>query len=168
VKRSIKVGLISLAICAAVFGTAGSCESDASKSYEQRLANEKVVDPKRPTLEKANLQKKQKIDENPNQLGFVYLLSFGKPFGYYPVKGKISSSGSQLAPESEVLRPCGGGSCEFIVADGPQDDGTYGEGDPGIFFFTPDGNMVVTSLDYFYSQQPVAFGTDVLDLSKKG
>ena len=37
-----------------------------------------------------------------------------------------------------------------------KDDGTYGAGDPGNFFFTTDGVMVETSLDYIISNEPIA------------
>ena len=32
----------------------------------------------------------------------------------------------------------------------------YGDGDPGIFFYTADDVMVETSLDYVVSDQPLA------------
>jgi hypothetical protein len=42
-----------------------------------------------------------------------------------------------------------------VVVDGPQDDGSYGSGDPGIFFFLTNGTKVVTSLDYIQTDQPI-------------
>ena len=42
-----------------------------------------------------------------------------------------------------------------LTLDSSQDDGTYGEGDPGIFFFLADGTYVETTLDYVYSTQPI-------------
>ena len=82
-------------------------------------------------------------------------MSFGEFIGYYTIKGKISSNGSQVTPEDNVLCPYQTGeSC--LTTDGVQDDGTYGEGDPGIFFFTTEGAMVVTSLDYLYADQPIS------------
>lgn len=169
-KFHIKKGAVAALAAAGLFLTlgAGSCDNDATKAYDDRIKAEKavsVVKEGQITLEQKNLQEKQRRDERPNQIGYVYLLNFGKPFGYYVIKGKISSSGSQLAPENAVVQPCSG--CDRLVTDGPQDDNTYGEGDPGIFFFTPEGNMIVTSLDYFYSEQPVAFGEDVINLGKK-
>lgn len=165
------IGLIVAALLGGLIVSGCTSSSPAAEAYEKRVQAEKamsVVKEGVVTLEQKNLQEKQRRDERPNQLGYVYLLSFGKPFGYYPIKGKISSSGSQLAPEDEVVRMCYTGGCsEPQVVDGPQDDKTYGTGDPGIFFFTPDGNMIVTDLDYFYSEQPVAFGEDVVNLSTK-
>lgn len=33
--------------------------------------------------------------------------------------------------------------------------GSYGGGDPGIFFFLTNGTKVVTSLDYIQTDQPI-------------
>jgi len=79
--------------------------------------------------------------------------------GYYVTKGKISSSGSQATPEQDIHWTCGGTAgyygCQPVVVDGPQDDGSYGAGDPGIFFFLTNGTKVVTSLDYIQTDQPI-------------
>jgi hypothetical protein len=107
------------------------------------------------TLEKTNLAAKRKLEENPNRIGYLYLMSFGKFIGYYVTKGKISSNGSQATPEQDAVRYCQSGDCSWLALDGPQDDGSYGSGDPGIFFFTAEGKEVVTSLDYVYSDQPL-------------
>lgn len=116
------------------------------------------------SLETKNLKEKLRRDEeSAGKIGYVYIMTFGKFVGYYTITGKVSSNGSQLAPEEDVVRPCAG--CERLVVDGPQDDNTYGTGDPGIFFFTTEGAMVVTSLDYLYSDQPIA--VDVPKLNAK-
>jgi hypothetical protein len=112
------------------------------------------------SLEKTQLTERLKRQNKASAVGYVYLLNFGKPFGYYVIKGKVSNSGSQLAPEEELVRPCGG--CDRIATDGPQDDGTYGTGDPGIFFFTATGVMVETSVDYIYSDQPLELDVPLL------
>lgn len=118
------------------------------------------------TLEKQNLTEKRKREENPNAIGYVYLVSFGKPFGYYVTKGKISSNGSQLTPTDDVIWTCHSGDCSAVNVDGPQDDGSYGDKDPGIFFFTTDGTKVVTDLDYIHSDQPLAIDVPRLDGKK--
>lgn len=156
--------IFAIAGLALAFGLS-SCTEDPE--YKLRQQQNKEAQSKN-TLEKQNLQKRLELEEDANRIGYVYLVTFGKPFGYYVAKGKISSSGSQLDPEDLVN--CGRGQnvpggtaysdyCEVI--DGPQDDGTYGTGDPGIFFFTPDGTMVTTSLDYVYSTQPLPSALEV-------
>jgi hypothetical protein len=102
------------------------------------------------SLEAQNAKLKRDKEEDPNAIRYVYLLSFGQKIGYYVAKGKISSSSSQVGPESEVVYGGGNGN----VVDSAKDDGTYGPGDPGIFFFTTDGMMVETSLDYVVTDRP--------------
>lgn len=161
--RRTKIVVTALLAALAIILSLGACneKTELDKREEAQKGKKAVTN----SLEMQNLRKKIKIDENPNQLGYLYLLSFGKPFGYYVVKGKVSSAGSQLLPEDDLVWT--GTTSGYVATDGPQDDGTFGQGDPGIFFFTPEGNYVTTSLDYFYSQQPVAFGEDVIDLSAK-
>jgi hypothetical protein len=154
--------LAILAAVALVFGLA-ACSND-SESEARTQAQAAKADPNRKTLEKANLAERIKRQEQATKIGYVYLLNFGKPFGYYVIKGKVSSSGSQLTPEDDVIRSCGGGSCDWQVVDGAQDDGTFGTGDPGIFFFTTAGTMVETSIDYIYTDQPMDI--DVPELGK--
>lgn len=110
------------------------------------------------SLEIKNLKAKRGREENPDTTRYLYLMSFGKPIGYYVTKGKISSNGSQIGPETEVLRELSGNP----VVDSAQDDGSYGAGDPGIFFFTSDGVMVVTDLDYIQSDQPLNIDVPLL------
>lgn len=115
---------------------------------EEAQAKSQIVN----SLEKQNLEKKRDREENPDAVRYLYLMNFGQIVGYYVTKGKISSNGSQVGPETEVLRQLSGNP----VVDSAKDDGTYGTGDPGVFFFTTDDVMVETSLDYIQSDQPLA------------
>lgn len=115
------------------------------------------------SLEKQNLKKKLDKEEDPNAIRYVYILSYANIIGYYVIQGKVSSSGSQIGPEQEIINGGGNGN----VLDSAQDDGTYGDGDPGVFFFTTDGTMVETSLDYIISDRPIAVNAPVLGGSAK-
>ena len=44
----------------------------------------------------------------------------------------------------------------------PDVDGSYGENDSGIFFFTVDGNYVEWTGDYLYSDIPVDIANPVV------
>jgi hypothetical protein len=48
------------------------------------------------------------------------------------------------------------------VLDSPKDDGSYGNGDPGIFFFTADGAYVETDINYITSNQPINIDVPLL------
>lgn len=110
------------------------------------------------TLEKKNLELKRQREEDPNAVRYLYLSSFGQDKGYYITKGKISSSGSQRTPEQDNMWTCRANTssdCAAIVVDGAKDDGSYGSGDPGIFFFLAGGQMVETNYDFLISDKPI-------------
>lgn len=143
----------ALATAAVVTLLASGCvQSEAQKAYNARQDKQSAT-----TLQNsqalANLTEKRDRENDPNKVRYLYVMSFGDIVGYYITKGNITSNASQIAPESEVVKSYGG---EGYVVDSAQDDGTYGNGDPGVFFFTSDGTMVVTSLDYIQSDQPLA------------
>lgn len=137
------------AIAALTIGGLAACSSPGE--YEKRKeaqATSQIKD----SLEKKNLEKKRDKEEDPSAIRYLYLMNFGQIVGYYVTEGKVSSNGSQIGPESEAIRYYG----DTTVLDSAKDDGTYGDGDPGIFFFTTDGIMVETSLDYIMSDSPIA------------
>lgn len=155
----MKKFIIILSGLALIFGLSACSSSDIE---EREKLNDSVI--VKNSLETKNLKEKIRRDEeSAGKVGYVYIMTFGKFIGYYTITGKVSSNGSQLAPEEDVVHPCSG--CDRLVVDGPQDDNTYGSGDPGVFFFTTEGAMVVTSLDYLYSDQPIA--VDVPQLNSK-
>lgn len=133
------IGLAALTGCSTVKNAAREQAQKSSQSSGE-------------SLEIKNLKKKKQREENPSILRYVYLMNYGQIVGYYVAKGKISSSGSQIGPETEIVYGGGNGN----VLDSAKDDGSYGAGDPGIFFYTADDVMVETSLDYVVSDQPLA------------
>lgn len=144
-----------VAIISAMFLMIGltACANDGVDEYQDRIELNKQYD-KDESLELRNLQEKRDREDDPSAVRYLYLMSFGQIIGYYVTTGKVSSSASQIAPETEFVRPCTG--CDRSLVESPKDDGSYGEGDPGIFFFTSDGVMVETSLDYIQSDAPLA------------
>jgi len=136
----------ALAIGLAGCGASGDWEERENQQDQTTLKN---------SLGIQNLKERLKREEDPNAIRYLYLMSFGDIIGYYVTKGKISSSAGQLAPEQDLIKPWNSSS-ELYNVDSAKDDGTYGVGDPGIFFFTTDGVMVETSLDYIQSDAPLA------------
>lgn len=114
------------------------------------------------SLERANLKERLLRTNKPDALGYVYLMSFGKIIGYYTVKGKVSSTQSQMTTGDLVTKTCDNG-CEFNVVTAPGDDGSYGQNEQGIFFFTTEGAFVTTSLDYVWSDQPLPLEVPLLN-----
>jgi hypothetical protein len=88
--------------------------------------------------------------DKPSIPTYVYLISFGKVIGYYVCNGKPASTRSYLTPEENVASYYSGNP----VVDAPDIDGTYGDNNPGIRFFTSSGVAVEWAGDgasYIYS-----------------
>ena len=103
-------------------------------------------------LERENLKRRLLAFNNSNKIGYLYIMSFGKFVGYYTVKGKISSTQSQMTVTTQTW------DNPPQTASSMGDDGTYGPeegGDKGVFFFTTAGVMVETTLDWIYSDAPL-------------
>lgn len=144
--------IIAIIAAGALALSLAACSGNSE--YQERKAKQDSV-----TLESslgtANLTERLTREEDPDAIRYLYLMNFGQIVGYYVTKGKISSSAGQLAPEEEIVDPCVSSYCPTVV-DSAKDDGTFGPGDPGIFFFTTDGVMVETSLDYIQSDAPLS------------
>lgn len=149
-----RIGLLAGVMAMVLFTTAGACGPSEDDEAREAAAESKA---KGPTLEKENLERKRKIEEDPNAVGYVYLMSYGEFIGYWVTRGKISSNGSQATPEQDIHWTCRSShGCQPVVVDGPQDDGSFGGHDPGIFFFLADGTKVVTNIDYVQTDRPLA------------
>ena len=87
------------------------------------------------------------ICEVDKPLGYIILFTDnGAVVNRFVVDGKVSSLNSYLTPDSEKYS-AGGLSVNWLA----DVDGSYGENDTGIFFFTPDGKYVEWTGTYLYS-----------------
>ena len=150
------------AVVAGVVLMTGALAGCSASEYEQRKEIQKQTTISGESLEKKNLIERLERQEDPNTIRYVYVTNYGEFVGYYTINGKVSSAGSQIAPEQEVIRGYGG---EGYTLDSAQDDGTYGSGDDGIFFFTTDGVLVETDFNYIVSDQPLK---NYIDLPQLG
>ena len=97
-------------------------------------------------------------------LGYVILLAeSGSVVGKFTVDGKVSSLNSFLTPDSEYYSVSSG--TNRWLADV---DGSYGENDNGIFFFTPDGKYVEWTGIYMYSDIPFNVDAPVINWTEVG
>lgn len=105
------------------------------------------------------------ICEVEKPLGYIALfLENGACAGKFVVDGKVSSLNSYLTPDSEFFEKntnyrSGNTSTSENVYDYSNKwladvDGSYGENDTGIFFFTTDGKYVEWTGTYLYSDIP--------------
>jgi len=104
-------------------------------------------------LERKNLRERLLRFSKQSKIGYVYVMSFGKFVGYYVIKGKISSTLSQMTNTTQTWQmPHQTGE---LAVDSIGDDGSFGPNEEGVFFFTVTGVMVQTNLDYMYSDAPL-------------
>lgn len=110
----------------------------------------------------------------PNKpLGYAILITeSGAVVGRFEVDGKVSSLNSYLSPDSEYYEKDGGyrsgeTATSMYVDDYSNKwladvDGSYGENDAGIFFFTPDGRYIEWTGTYLYSDIPFEISNPVI------
>lgn len=160
------VGASALALSLLAACSGGDTADQKQKRANFNAAEQKVPFPtglvaKNP-LERVNAAEKLKRDSNPNRLSYVYLLSLdGKVISHFVAKGKVSSADSQLLPTQEVRDVCGSNCTDRFQFEAAGDDATYGAREPGIFFFTPEGQMVTWNGSYIQSDRPLSIKTPV-------
>lgn len=115
--------------------------------------------------EKRTIAKWAQRWDKPSVATYVYLVSFGKVLGYYVADGKPASTRSYLMPEESSGWNSGG---SYTVSN-PDIDGTWGDNNPGIRFFTAEGAAVEWAGDgasYLYSDTPINFGYPIPKLNQ--
>ena len=102
--------------------------------------------------EKANML----ICEIEKPLGYIVLFTGTTVVSRFIVDGKVSSLNSFLTPSSvDSVKNYGSNvGCTTITTEMADVDGSYGENDSGIFFFTPDGRYIEWTGTYLYSDIP--------------
>lgn len=91
-------------------------------------------------------------------LGYIVLFTeSGGVVGRYVVDGKVTSLNSYLTPDSTYYSR-ESGSVTWLA----DVDGSYGENDQGIFFFTPDGKYIEWTGTYLYSDIPFEVTTPTI------
>lgn len=166
-KRAILV--ISIISIIMLLFTGCSLESDTEQDMNNTLKVGNKLSSNQPTpqdidysLERYNLIRRAYWVNGQREKANTLICSVEKPLGYialflengscagkFIVDGKVSSLNSYLTPDSEKFE---GGS--YSVNWVPDVDGSYGENDNGIFFFTTDGKYVEWTGTYLYSDIP--------------
>ena len=158
-------------------------DTEATKEIANKLANSQPT----PTdidysLERYNLIKRaywvngqrERANTLPCEvekpLGYIVLFTeSGSIVGTFVVDGKVSSLNSFLSPDSEYYEQelyssgASAGNGNHWLADV---DGSYGENDNGIFFFTPDGKYIEWSGTYLYSDIPFIVEDPILKVGE--
>ena len=99
------------------------------------------------------------ICEVPKPFGYIILFAGNAPVSRFIVDGKVSSLNSFLTPNTYDEYVTSGGVKTIELSDV---DGSYGENDNGIFFFTVDGNYVEWTGEYLYSDIPIEIDNPIV------
>lgn len=102
-------------------------------------------------------------------LGYIVLFTDnGSVVNKFIVDGKVSSLNSFLTPDSEYYEQHNSDNGKSILVSNNEwladVDGSYGENDNGIFFFTPDGKYVEWTGTYLYSDIPFEIDDPVVKI----
>lgn len=97
-------------------------------------------------------------------LGYIVLFTeSGSIIGTFTVDGKVSSLNSFLTPGStDSTYDNGSGGWTTLTTEMADVDGSYGENDSGIFFFTTDGKYIEWTGTYLYSDIPFIVDDPIL------
>ena len=151
---------ILLAGCDEPTQTSQQTQQAVTESYAAKLSRVQPypLSDMNDSAERANLRERLLRMNNPNKIGYLYeLTANGQVLAMYTIKGKVSSTGSQLTNTQNVdyNYESGGGN---VVVDSMGDDGSYGPeegGTNGIFFFTTAGVLVEWNGLWQYSDAPL-------------
>jgi len=172
--RIVKFAAVAAATVAAITGCDSSGKSTAQKQQQavtEQYATKLTTAVPYPiaamndSLERANLRERLLRYNQPSKISYVYVLSYnGKVISYYTIKGKVTSTQSQLTNTQNIQGcPSGDSGTCGVVVDSMSDDGSYGpnEGGPnGIFFFTTDNVLITTSMPFVETDAPERIAAD--------
>lgn len=145
------IAVLSLALV----GVLGLTACGPSSEYTQRKEKQSEITLDNSLGIKSQEQRLEREDDV-NAIRYVYLFApMSKDvIGYYTINGGVYGADTQLAPEQEIICRYSGDSCQTV--DSAKDNGTYGGGDGGVFFFTTEGVLIETVLPYLQSDAPIA------------
>lgn len=167
----------AIILCIIAVFSLTACEVEETGSYSDKastmeIANKLQENQPTPTdidysLERYNLIRRAYWVNGQREKANMLPCEVEKPFGYivlftdngavvgsFVVDGKVSSLNSFLTPDSKYYE-YNSGAAYTCYNDWIADvDGSYGENDNGIFFFTPDGKYIEWTGTYLYSDIP--------------
>ena len=160
--RKALAGVAALAVILAGCTSGSSSSQTKDQATTQEYYNklrDKVPYPleqMQDSIERRNLREKLLRFTKPDKLGYVYLMSqTGEVVTFFTIKGKVSSTQSQMTTSDVVGDYCDNSHCDHVSTKGPSDDGSYGENESGIFFFTTEDVYVTWSGSYIYMDAPL-------------
>ncbi len=166
-KRLVALLFSSLIVFSACEPTARDIAETAQEQAAQAAAIAVPIPAVSYFQEKRTIAKWAERWDKPAIVTYVYLVSYGNIIGYYVADGKPASTRSYLMPEEQVY---GGSSSGYTTLSTADIDGTYGENNPGIRFFTAEGTAVEwagNGASYLYSDAPLPINVPKLNMGGK-
>lgn len=187
-KRILTVALVAMMAMSTLVGCSGTTTTDTYDTRDDIKNTSQVASSlaeRQPTptdinysLERYNLIRRAYWVNGQREKANTLVCEIEKPLGYialftdngavvgkFIVDGKVSSLNSYLTPDSEWYEQeyWSDGDSYNGANDWLADvDGSYGENDNGIFFFTPDGKYVEWTGTYLYSDIPFEISDPVI------
>jgi hypothetical protein len=145
-------------------------EQQNMESQQQTMINNVPAPILSKSLERENIAARLQVLNDNSKVFYVYLVNYGKVMAFYTAKGKVSSLNSYMTPMQRIVadQACldncwGSSSCDksgcYFTVEAPDQDGSYGENDNGVFFFTTEGAYVEWHGDYLVSDFALSLST---------
>lgn len=167
--RGVNKQILACAVMCFVLLAVVACDEFATSSESVQQKGQQTLAEQQASLTAAqpapqlsySQERAQQIDKaelfaDPDKIGYIYLINYGKVMAFYPVKGKISSLNTYLSTQATTYGSSSGG---WTTIPAPDIDGTYGSNADSIFFFTPQGAYIEWHGDYMYSDTPLQMST---------
>ena len=190
--KKTKIALVILVLCVITTCFAGCIETELSgrkQDVKNTIDAANTLQSNQPTptdieysLERYNLIRRtywvngqrekanSLICEVEKPFGYIVLFSSNTVVGNFVVDGKVSSLNSFLTPDSEYYEQMNHDSNGGLAISNNEwladVDGSYGENDTGIFFFTPDGKYIEWTGTYLYSDIPFEVSNPVVSIKE--
>lgn len=155
----------TLLLSASACSNNNDAATDATKARQDKAARIVLCGEANDSLECKNLKERERRNSQPSAIGYVYLYNFdGSVKGYFTIKGKVSSTQSQMGAMDIIADACINTTdyCPEVM-EAAGDDGSYGPNESGIFFFTTEDIMVTYSGEYVLSDAPLKLSTTKLN-----
>jgi hypothetical protein len=167
-KKLLVIPFVALALFAAGCTDSSKLpqnDPQAKANYEAQVGNDPMP-PLQDSLERANIIEHLNRNNQADRIRYIYLLAdTGGIYAYFVIKGKVSSTASQLNPTDDWAKRCD--SCGWELVQGSGDDGTFGGDEGGIYFFTDAGVEVQWNGRWLLTDQPLKIQTPTLTLTQQ-
>jgi hypothetical protein len=160
------------------FKSSGSSNARSTSSVKKATV-EVTTDPQGLTIEQKNVRDRLLLDNKVGSIKHLYIISpeSGKILLYSTVKGKVTSSGKRLTPRTIVSDTDGYrsgfrvkfGKSSFYTNEVLEDDGTYGNSEPYIFWWDTKGiyhqHFLMGGQIVHVSDQPIRVNPNEIQLN---